>query len=99
MQQRGHNADIDCDNGYLQWHDLPQRSLQELDLHDRVHTTRGKLGQAHVTCVTQCHAMSRHLLCCDECCGPVKAPDGKGEFPPALPRVSNIFFQANNFHL
>ena len=57
MQQRGYNADIECDNGYLQWHDLPQRSLQELYLHDRVHTTRGKLGQAHVTL---CHAMSRH---------------------------------------
>lgn len=78
VQQRGYNADIDCDNGYLQWHDLPQRSLQELDLYDRVHTTRGKLGQAHVT---RCHAMSRHR---DTCCDAVLRLTGRGSFPACL---------------
>ena len=46
MQQWGYHPDIDCHYGFLQWHDLPQRSLQELHLYDGIHSTRGKYYHA-----------------------------------------------------
>ena len=46
MQQWGYHPDIDCHYGFLQWHDLSQRSLQELHMYDGIHSTRGKYYHA-----------------------------------------------------
>ena len=66
VQQRGHHPHPHPHHRHLQWHDLPQRSLQELHVHDGVHSTRGRSPvTCHVSRVMTCLTLTMSCRCCD----------------------------------